>query len=319
MIVMKRYLYFAFCAVALCLSSCSGVEGDYDDVLKGVDDVCEDLDYVLDDVYSEIVNDYVGDISKHEKGADADFMEFIDQLTITYPYNYAASGFVSGLFGDFGDALIAVGDEAIRSKSKSEIVKKIKSNMNIGTLLVYISLVQKEGSVVYCFETSGFDDKEIELTTKDLKSILADFDYNQLVDGGGSSSQSSPTHYAESSGSGKADGGFDYETADAQGVAADEVCLTGKIGGKYPVEMMLDMSDWDNVNGRYRYTSSGSGAWLSLRGSLSEGSISMKEYNEKGECCGTWEGECWRPDGKFIFTGSMTTSAGKSFSVELSQ
>lgn len=313
MIVMKRYLYFAFCAAALCLSSCSGVEGDYDDVLDGVDDVCEDLDDILDDAYTGIVNDYVGDISNHEKGAEADFMELFDQLTITYPYNYAASGFVSGLFGDFGDALIAVGDEAIRSKSKSEVVKKIKSNMKIETLLVYISLVQKEGSVVYCFETSGFDDKEIELATKDLKSILADFDYNQLVGGGSKSSHDSD--YADGSGRDEAD--FD---SDAQEYAVtDEVWLTGKIGGKYPIEMALDMSDPDNISGRYRYTSSGSGAWLTLRGSLSEGAISMKEYNEKGECCGTWTGECWRPDGKLIFSGSMTTSAGKSFSVELSQ
>lgn len=94
--------------------------------------------------------------------------------------------------------------------------------------------------------------------------------------------------------------------------------MTGKVGGKYPIEMELNLSDLNNVAGRYRYTSSGSGAWLTLKGNLSEGYLKMTEYNTNGEQCGSWNGDCYKPDGeKLIFSGTMTNSAGKTFTVEL--
>lgn len=315
MSIMKRYLYMTLGAAMLCLSSCSGIEGDYDDVIMGLDHVSENLDYILDDTYTDIINDYAANISKYDKGAEAEYWELFNKLDITYPYDYAASGVVSGLFGDFGDVLIAAGDNAIRSKSKSDVEKKIKKNMDIPTLLVYISLVQQEGSIDYCFETSGFNDKNIEFTTKDIKSILADFDYNQLVNSGAEPSGQTESNSSESTG-----GDYTYANTESASSGSEIARMAGKVGGKYPIEMELDLSDWDNVTGRYRYTSSGSGAWLTLKGNLSEGYLKMTEYNTNGEQCGSWNGDCYKPDGeKLIFSGTMTNSAGKTFNVELSE
>ncbi|MDE5688087.1 MAG: hypothetical protein K2I18_05610 [Paramuribaculum sp.] len=114
----------------------------------------------------------------------------------------------------------------------------------------------------------------------------------------------------------------DYTDANTVSTSSgsEMVRMTGKVGGKYPIEMELDLSDWDNVTGRYRYTSSGSGAWLTLKGNLSEGYLKMTEYNTNGEQCGSWNGDCYKPDGeKLIFSGTMTNSAGKTFNVELSE
>ena len=111
-----------------------------------------------------------------------------------------------------------------------------------------------------------------------------------------------------------------YTSIGSQPVSYDEIRLTGKIGGKYPIEMELDVSDFSNIIGRYRYTSSGSGAWLSLKGDLYKQHLSMKEYNENGECCGAWEGQCFEGEGiGWTFSGTMTNYAGKTFHTELEQ
>lgn len=181
--IIQKYLVGAI-TVMVCsavFSSCSMTEWHYDDVLSGIEVTCDGLDYVLDETYTDIINDYADNISKREKGAEAEFSDFMSELTITYPYNYFVSGMVSGLFGVIGDIFIEANDETIRSKSKSELLDKIVDGLDIETMLVYISLVQKEGSVVYCYETSGFEDKEIELTTKNLQSILSNVDYNVLA------------------------------------------------------------------------------------------------------------------------------------------
>lgn len=293
--------------LAICVSSCSTIEWQYDDVLDGINDVCEDLDYILDDDYTNIINDYADNITKYEKDAEAEYSEFFDQLTITFPYNYIASGVVSGLLGGVGDLLVMAGDEVIRSKSKPDLIDKIKKNLNTSIALVYISLVQKEGSIVYCYETSGFADKEIELTTKNLESILAQVDYDRFI----------------SSSSAEDSRDYTYATIPPDGsrnTTPEIVRLVGKVGGKYPIEMELDVADFSDITGRYRYTSSGSGAWLTLRGNWYKQYISLKEYNEKGECCGSWDGQCFEAEGVgWTFSGTMTNYAGKTFHTELEQ
>lgn len=306
---MKKSLtiYASLLILAFSGSSCSTIEGQYDDILDGINDTCDDLDYILDEDYTDIINEYADNIKKYEKDAEAEYSEFFDELTITFPYNYVASGVVSGLLGDVGDLLVMAGDEVIKSKTKPEVIEKIKKNLTISTALVYISLVQKEGSIVYCYETSGFSDKEIELSTKNLKSILDDIDYNNFIN---RPSEEELRNYT-------------YATVPPGGPRNRDpeiVLMTGKIGGKYPIEMELDVSDLSNITGRYRYLSSGSGAWLTLKGDWYKQSISLKEYNENGECCGTWDGECFDAEGiGWTFSGTMTNYAGKTFHVELEQ
>lgn len=112
----------------------------------------------------------------------------------------------------------------------------------------------------------------------------------------------------------------DYLSEVSESSAPEYVTLRGKIGGKYPVEMQLDVSDLSDISGRYRYTASGSGAWLDLKGDIYKQHLSMKEYNEKGECSGSWEGECFdAEDSGWSFSGTMTNYAGKTFQVSLNQ
>lgn len=111
-----------------------------------------------------------------------------------------------------------------------------------------------------------------------------------------------------------------YTSIGSQPVTYDEIKLVGKVGGKYPIEMELDVADYSDITGRYRYTSSGSGAWLTLKGELYKEYISLKEYNEKGECCGSWDGQCFEAEGVgWTFSGTMTNYAGKTFHTELEQ
>lgn len=112
----------------------------------------------------------------------------------------------------------------------------------------------------------------------------------------------------------------DYLSEVSEPSAPEYVTLRGKIGGKYPVEMQLDVSDLSDISGRYRYTASGSGYWLDLKGDIYKQHLSMKEYNEKGECSGSWEGECFdAEDSGWSFSGTMTNYAGKTFQVSLNQ
>lgn len=90
----------------------------------------------------------------------------------------------------------------------------------------------------------------------------------------------------------------------------------GKIG-KYPVEMQLTVDDNGLAEGRYRYTSSGNGGWLSLRGNCDIGNhwMTLTEFNDKGEQTGTFEGNFGNTHGiVFEYDGVFTNYKGETFS-----
>lgn len=98
-----------------------------------------------------------------------------------------------------------------------------------------------------------------------------------------------------------------------------DVELAGTIG-QYPIEMSLHLADVDDdecgVTGEYRYTASG-GGMLSLRGEREGESLVLKEYNDKGELTGTFDGTC-SVGSVFEYAGTFTNYKGTSFEFRVS-
>lgn len=90
--------------------------------------------------------------------------------------------------------------------------------------------------------------------------------------------------------------------------------LSGKLG-KYPVQVELNLS---SMTGKYRYTKSGSGAYLDLYISSydpSSGDIYIEEYNDNGENTGIFNG-CLHEDGSM--TGTFINYKGDPYNIQLS-
>lgn len=83
---------------------------------------------------------------------------------------------------------------------------------------------------------------------------------------------------------------------------------TGSVG-KYKVTAFFD----DHGNGYYYY-GNGSKGKLTLKGAFYD---TIYAYNSKGEITATWEIGFGTGSLRFVLTGTMTTSAGKTFDVEL--
>ena len=99
--------------------------------------------------------------------------------------------------------------------------------------------------------------------------------------------------------------------------------FTGKIG-KYPIEMYIDIKninnyDYSRVEGKYRYTKSGSGSYLTLSGVKRGDTMELTEYNDKGEVTGRFEGtlQIFGRLASMEYTGTFTNYQGKTFSFSL--
>lgn len=103
-----------------------------------------------------------------------------------------------------------------------------------------------------------------------------------------------------------------------------EVDFTGKIGD-YPIEMKLYFEDVDEneysiVEGMYRYTKTGSGAYIPLRGEKKNGRMKIYEFNDSGEPMGYFNGEITFYLGRIStveYSGSFVTSNNKIYSFSL--
>lgn len=95
--------------------------------------------------------------------------------------------------------------------------------------------------------------------------------------------------------------------------------LEGAIG-QYPIQMTLNLKNIENngkcgIVGEYRYTASGGGGMLELNGEKIGDKMILKEYNEKGELTGTFDGEFTMKGhlSSFEYTGTFCNSKGKTF------
>ncbi len=94
--------------------------------------------------------------------------------------------------------------------------------------------------------------------------------------------------------------------------------------GKYPIKMYLNLKniddyDWCEVEGKYCYTSSGSGSYLYVSGVKQGDSMELTEYNDKGEKTGTFYGEMeiYGNLSSMEYTGTFTNYKGKDFKFSL--
>lgn len=95
--------------------------------------------------------------------------------------------------------------------------------------------------------------------------------------------------------------------------------LKGTVG-KYGIEMRIKILSQVDVTGSYWYTKSGSGASISLTGSMSSsnGNMLCLEEEYDGKVTGTWELTLSTDsNGKEVVTGTMTNYKGQSFPVNL--
>ncbi|MCH5237640.1 MAG: DUF805 domain-containing protein [Muribaculaceae bacterium] len=103
-----------------------------------------------------------------------------------------------------------------------------------------------------------------------------------------------------------------------------EVNFHGKIGD-YPIEMKLyfdglDEDEYAIVEGMYRYTKTGSGAYIPLRGEKKNGRMKIYEFNSSGQPTGYFDGELTFYIGKIStaeYSGSFLSSKNKWYSFSL--
>ena len=77
--------------------------------------------------------------------------------------------------------------------------------------------------------------------------------------------------------------------------------------------------DYSRVEGKYRYTKSGSGSYLTLSGVKRGDTMELTEYNDKGEVTGRFEGtlQIFGRLASMEYTGTFTNYQGKTFSFSL--
>ncbi len=92
--------------------------------------------------------------------------------------------------------------------------------------------------------------------------------------------------------------------------------LTGKIGN-YPVEMEVKVNE-NGYIGRHRYTSSGAGTWLALKGENDSDYITHIREFDNGKLCGEYVGSFDTYEtGAIVFHGTFTNAKGRQFKFKL--
>lgn len=115
-------------------------------------------------------------------------------------------------------------------------------------------------------------------------------------------------------------------TEDSQEAAAEsslEVVLTGKIGS-YPIEMKLDLKDinepsWCEVEGVYRYTTTGNGSLITVEGVKQYENLDLTEVDTNGNPTGYFYGTLTIIGrlASFIYEGTFVTTKDKSYEFHL--
>lgn len=114
----------------------------------------------------------------------------------------------------------------------------------------------------------------------------------------------------------------DKTPADA---AIRKVNLTGTVD-KYHIEMNLSLNEDETLTGQYRYTETGNGNWIDLRGSWGEIFSSedsgkyllyFDEIDDKGNTASSFECTLMILEDDQDLMGTFTTPKGKSLGVEL--
>lgn len=90
--------------------------------------------------------------------------------------------------------------------------------------------------------------------------------------------------------------------------------MTGSVG-KYPIEMVLK-TDGSTVSGYYRYTKSGSGAPINIKGTSHGSMVELEEYSN-GKLCGTWRITLTQSGQSVSAMGEMINFKDQSFPVNL--
>ena len=109
----------------------------------------------------------------------------------------------------------------------------------------------------------------------------------------------------------------EQEVAEAVPEASQTVYLSGSIGedmdGKYPVQMEIYVYANGYIEGNYFYESEGPYNRLAIIGNKSGKSIRLDEYNDKGQCTGTFNGTY----SGGVYSGTFTNYKGKKFNFKL--
>lgn len=93
--------------------------------------------------------------------------------------------------------------------------------------------------------------------------------------------------------------------------------VTGNLG-KYPVEMLLVVHDDGEIIGQYRYTASGSGAWIPITGVMNRDNTKMQLMEKvDNKVTGDWQLVIESLEPNTVITGEMINFKDQSFDVEL--
>lgn len=245
----------------------------------------------------------------------------IGNVTIDADYTDAAIGLLTG---DWGDVLSGI----IKGNNTDKISKKVEAEVN-----KQVSKYFKDLFRVMNKDKKSFSSVEISPGTLTAKvnrgfmgstvvydKMIPSHATNSMVSNKPSKSQSSTVESSHGSRSQIKSYKSNYN-ADAKEDWIVE--FEGSIG-KYPVKMYLNLKnidnyDWCEVEGKYCYTSSGSGSYLYLSGVRQGDSMKLSEYNDKGEITGTFEGSfnIYGNLSSIEYTGTFTNYKGKTFNFSL--
>lgn len=243
----------------------------------------------------------------------------IGKSAIEADYSDAAIGLLTGNWGGaLSGFLKGSNTDKLNQKVEAEVEKQVKKYfrdmfVNINKDKKAFSNVEISSGTLSAKINHGFMGRDCVYYSSSNKSPESSVANNRSVKESTAKKTSSSSHkQMESSSASTGNSNDDWI-----------VGFNGSIG-KYPIKMYLNLKninnyDWCEVEGKYCYTSSGSGSYLYLSGVRQGESLELSEYNDKGEVSGTFNGklEIYGNLAWFEYSGTFTNYAGKTFNFSL--
>lgn len=176
---MKRYskiFAIAACCAVTTLPACNSFESDADTLAGGVKEAWGDMDDAVEKEAKGIAESLAENPGRLEKDADGMWISLTDEFCLTNPnpFDDATQLAASMIFGDFGEAMVDVGNAARSLADKDYALKQINKHFNANWVALFNALIYLDGSFTYSLETDEILDNDFDFDVKEMVGMLRD-------------------------------------------------------------------------------------------------------------------------------------------------
>lgn len=160
------------------LSACSEVDLQSDELVTGLEDAWNETE----DPVRNFATAYLKSAAQNpkvfgEKNYQAEWNEYLDEFTLTWPVDWAQNAELSFFFGDFGKDLNDIYNYCRENMDKDAAIRIINRKFNDTWATMMISLILVDGRFEYVVETDGWDDNDFEFDADEMADILTQQGY----------------------------------------------------------------------------------------------------------------------------------------------